>query len=236
MSFTLLAHTAAGSTDHQSVATTGIDTTGADLLLIGFANYQSDLSPDVDSKGNTYLALTRQENASNEGVRWFYKRGGSVGAGHTASFTSGSTNYPAMFFSAWSGSVASPVDQEGGTHGTSGTDTAAQGGAVTPSQDNCLCISICCRAFAPNATSITGVSGATQLDVINKINADHYDGMVAYTIQTTAAAFNPTFSWASADYWAIASVVLKAAGGGGGGSTVFGPLLGGKQFSLVKQG
>jgi hypothetical protein len=220
--FSLVAHTIAGdSNEALDITTSGINTTGADLLVVSIHFYQgsgADPTPS-DSKGNTWSARTKYDS-SNRHVRIYYSQGGSVGSGHT--FTLAQTapsQYLVIAVTAWSGSAASPYDVESGANTGSGASLAT--GSVTPTQANELVIS---AITSSSATAHTINASMTVSDDLpqNSGPTTHVGGAMAYIVQTSASAINPTWSFASGSEAAAAIATFKAAAGGASGG---GPLI-----------
>lgn len=205
--------------------TASIDTTSADLIVISVAWYPGTTA-DVtlsDSKSNTWTALTRRTTANTfYRERMYYCRGGTVGTGHT--FTVAGTNfYGAMCAMAFSGSAATVTDQETGAETNSASSLAT--GSITPSEDNCLIVVGINTGDTPAAVSIDGgftIPASTTIDGQANIYQGH---SMAYLIQTTAAAANPT--WNPTDATAMVTTIASFKGPGGGGGGVVGPLLSG---------
>lgn len=200
-----IAHVAtvsAGSTGGNTVTTSGVDTTGANLIVL-VSSWFSTAAPTVsDSKSNTYTGLTARVNGTNK-VQIYYCASPTVGSGHTFTLT-GTSSFPTVSATAVSGAHASPYDQETG----SGTATP---GTLTPSEDGCLVVTGAVTASSTPALSSGGFSTtATAFAASN-----HMGGGISYLIQTTAAAANPT--WTSTSASVMASFKQSA---GGGGSTV----------------
>lgn len=200
MAFSLIAHTekTGGNT------TPNIDTTGATLIVICIA--ADNATAPTDSKGNTWTALTTsQVSASSTRSTLFYCVNPNVGSGHN--FTQ-SASYGAIFVSAWSGNAASPFDQENGNTTTSGTSLTP--GSITPTENSELVIVGICVGKTNSSPSING--GFTISDSIDGVTDVNYGGGMAYLIQTTATAANPTYSWTGAGEAAYRIASFKAAG------------------------
>lgn len=200
MPFSLITSAAFGSLDNNNATTLPVTTTGANLLIGGVHSYAGtdDL---IDSKSNAWTGLT-QKGGGAERARLYYCVGGTVGTLHT--FTSAGTNrYPTVTVSAWSGSAtSSPFDVQNGA-------VAAQPGSVTPSEDNELVVTI--FTFGASATA-TVDSPFTITDQVNFSTNFHMGGAMAYSIQTTATARNPTWTGAGGLVSAIATFKATAAG------------------------
>lgn len=213
MSFTLLTHTSKGSVAGASITTDAIDSTGANLLLIGVSEYLGNGGTWTvsDSKSNALTQLTAHEIASSQRSQLTYaKNPSSVGSGHTATDTVSQNSFPTVHFAAFSGAdTTASADQENGA--TTASTTSLATGSVTPSADNELIIAHI-SLFA-SVTNLAIDSGFTILDPIDK-TANHMGGAIAYKIQTTAAAENPTWSWTTAVQACASIATFKAAPSG----------------------
>lgn len=193
VAYTFLDSIGKQSTDGANVTTASADTTGANLIVVGVCSHQPSTAPTLsDSKSNNWNGLTVQ-NISPTRVRLFYAAGPSivVGSGHT--FTvAGASSFPAVAAIWFSGGNASPADQENGN--TVSGVTSGQPGSITPTEDNEVIVAgMCCNgggtysidspfAAEENFTIVPGVA---------------YGILLAYSIQTTATARNPTFTFGS---------------------------------------
>lgn len=205
MSYALVSNTAAGGTS-TTVTTAAIDTTGADLLVVAVSEYFGATGASLsDSKSNTWTQLTAYVTADYLRIRLYYCQAPTVGTGHTFTY-SGTDVYCAVAVSAFTGSAATPADQQNGAGVTSATQV--QPGSITPSENNCLVVS----ALAYDLTeTVTVTEGMTITDQIQRVASEHFALGLAYKIQTTAAAINPTWSWTTAER-AVATVAsFKAA-------------------------
>ena len=192
-----------------------LDSTGADLLVAVFAGQTGDLGVGamgintLDSKGNTWVtAITANWNLGTYVVICYCPNPASVGAGHTFSFYHGTVNWPSCEFSCWSGSLlTSPLDSQSSSNSSAGS--SVQPGTITPSAANELVISgVSCQGDSSAPT----VSGMSLLDAQGNQGTYCWAGGLAYQIQTTAAAVNPT--WSAAPGLVAASIAFKAAGSG----------------------
>lgn len=191
-SIALVAHTAFTGTGSGGGTTSGIDTTGANFIVIALATFYLANTPPTDSNGNTYLALSAQPPGGSGAIsQLWYCASPTVGAGHT--FTTPGAGYPGLAVAAFSGVNASPFDNETGASGASISSLAT--GSLTPSQNNSLVISAMAALggssgpYLNNAMTITDYQAETGASV----------GIgLAYVIQTAAVAVNPTWSWTGA--------------------------------------
>lgn len=211
MSWTLVNSVSAkpGSTGGASTA---IDTTGANLIVLSVSSYAGGTGLTVsDSKGNTWTPLT-QKSGVNARCRLYYCASPVVGTGHTFSVT-GTGIYPAFDALAFSGAAASPFDVENGA--TASGVTSVQPGSVMPSANGELIVTGMCSdgTFASGPSVDSGFTLDAWLGYTASVNMG---GGGAYLVQTTAAAVNPTWSWSTARGAVAVVAAFKAAAGGGG--------------------
>lgn len=219
MAIALVAHAGAASANSSTATTAGIDTTGANLLVASIAFIDFGGSNVVtDSNGNTWTALTEfGGSGASRAEKMFYCVNPTVGAGHT--FT-GSAPFPSVCVAAFSGADSTPFDQESGAVGS------VQPGSITPAGDNELFVTgIACT----DAGTQTIDQGFSVTDSVGN-GANNIGCALAYLIQTTGAAQNPSWNPGSSGRTAMAT--FKASAGGGGGfvdntSTILRCLLGG---------
>lgn len=213
VAFALVANTAVGNTNGGAgaVTTPAIDTTGANLIVLAVSSYAATSEPTIsDSKSNTWSQLTIR-SAGDTRFRLFYCAGPTVGSGHTFTVSPSAGNpYQSFCVGAFSGAAAStPFDQQ---NGATATGTSLATGSVTPSEDNELVIAGLNFA-AVNTISVNG--GFTISDQINYSASVRFGSAMAYLIQTSLAAANPSFSWSTSTAAAAGIATFKAAAGGG---------------------
>ena len=205
MAIAHIVSTSAGGTASSTVTSSAVDTTGANLIVVAVSVFGTNSVTVSDSKSNTpYTALTARTQAT-QSLRMYYFLAPSVGSGHT--FTaSGTSIFPTISVSAFSGvATSSALDQESGTTSASG-GTTFQPGSITPSQDNCLLVTGVCSSG--NTHSINGSFNATST---NEAAGQHVGGGIAYKIQTTAGAENPTWTWVTSTGRAAGMASFKPA-------------------------
>lgn len=196
MPFTIIANTQAASFGGSptSITTPAIDTSGANLIIVHVSAESVIAAPVLsDNKGNVWTGLTEKTSgAAFTGTsRLYYCYAPIVGAGHTFSLAAGaSASYQVMEVLAVNGAAGSPFDQENGATGT--TTSTIQPGSVTPGQDNELVVTGVTHDAMGAAPSIN--SGFTISDAVLYDFGDHYAGAMAYLIQTSAGAVNPTWT------------------------------------------
>lgn len=194
----LVANTAAQGTN-SSATTSGINTTGASLLTAVVISYIGSAEPTLsDSKGNTWTPGTVRTGggANVSRARLWYVSSPTVGSGHTFS-ASGSTSFPAIAVSAWSGvDTVSPADQENGG-GASASATSLATGSITPAEDGELILAAWGFDQAGTPSFPSADLSFTVLDSLFNVAGQSFGIVHAYLIQGTAAAINPTLTWGS---------------------------------------
>ncbi len=174
--------------------------------------FSGTVAAPTDSKSNTWVraAFTVSSNVTS----YIYYACASTGAfatdvAHTFSDNPAAGNYPSVYVQAWSGSHSSPLDQAI-CSALSTAVTSVQAGSITPTQDGELIFALFGLDGVISSAAID--SGFTETD-FNASNAGAFGGSNAYLIQGTAAAVNPTWTWASATHAqaTIASFFVGAA-------------------------
>lgn len=197
MSIALVAHV---SGNGSAFTTASIDTTGANFLIASQSGF-SGLGTVSDSKSNTWTALTSHGSSSFQ--RLYYAKNAIVGSGHTFTVTGGSSG--SLEVAAFSGlDTTSPFDVEAGTLATSG---AAQAGSVTPAAANSLVIAGV--AYQNNGVSLSGIDLSFTI-TDTEPGAGVIRGSLAYLIETSIAAKNPTWTFSGSNAWAATNAVFKA--------------------------
>lgn len=198
------AHTKVSSPNNP-ITTPAIDTTGATIIVVALGQINLiAICAITDSKGNTYTPLTAQTGAPFPYSRLFYCISPIVGSGHTFTADNGGANIQGgIAVQAFSG--GSPVfDVENGVN--SGFGNSQQPGSVTPSVNNSLIVTAVCTdndgiTFAIN-------SGFTITDSVDTGTGGAFvSGFgLAYLVQGTAGAINPTWSWSGTGSNAMATI------------------------------
>jgi hypothetical protein len=196
---------------------TGLNTTGANLLIGVTHEYEPTAQGTLsDTFTNTWTPRTAYSQGSVARVRIAYATnvGSNVGADHRLLDTA--TNiYGVVTLAAFSGAHATaPYHSENGAN--TGGNTSLQTGSVTPPEDGCLIVAVIANATATTAFSIdSGFSTPVQIAYNGGTAAR--GGAIAYLIQGTAAAVNPTWSNTNSFDGSVAiAVFLPGAAAGGG--------------------
>lgn len=203
MPFSLIATASGQSTDTNTVESSSADTTGSNLLIV-LALAQPVTGVTVsDSKSNTWIPLTAQQNGVATGSQFFYSLSPTTGTNHTFTVDAAGA-FPAVIVQAWSGAAA--FDDENGANQASGT--SLQTGSVTPAENNELFVSGCGPGGGGTVTNAID-SSFIETDDLDE-NANAAGGALAYKIQTSAAAENPTWTATGGPGPAERSAVIAA--------------------------
>lgn len=186
--------------------TTGsVDTTGANFIAFGVAYNAGSTVVVSDSKLNTWNVLTVQTHGAVS-CAIYYAINPTVGTGHTFT-TAGVEIYTAMAVEAFSGvHTTAPFDQENGANAFASTLAT---GSVTPGEDSEVVITVLASNGACTPTSIDG--GFTETSETNFGSGNNYGVSLAYLIQTTAAAANPTWTRTNTNGMAARIATFKVA-------------------------
>lgn len=205
--FAFIGAIGAGSPDGNAFTTGSLDTSGANLLVASVAWFPGGGIPTLtDSKGNTWTELTTS-TGGNRGNKIVYTVPSSVGAGHTFSEAQNGV-FASIIVAAFNGSQAIPADVE---NGALGTGTAAVSGTITPGINNELVVATV--GFDGSGGSISSINGSFNLSGQEiAYGSGSHDGCgLAYLIQTTAAAANPTWTINVSVAWAARIGSFKSA-------------------------
>lgn len=176
-----------------SVATTGpINTTGANLIIVAVGTYAGNSGTISDSKSNTWTPLTIYSASDpNSKIQFFYCLNPTTDAAHTFSTTPGFFNFTGVGVVAFSG-VSAYVSESG--------LSGFQPGSITATLNGSLFVT-CSTANSPVNSGFTGFDAAY-------IGGGNIGCGIAYLIQGTAGAENPT--WSGAGYGPVSAMALFA--------------------------
>jgi len=189
----LVSNIGAASSDGNTFTSGAIDTSGADFLVMEIAEFYFFAESTIsDSYGNTWTILPTYQTGTGPRMRIAFVENPTVGSGHTFTCT-GTGIYASFAVAAFSGvSTTSPQDQETGNNG--GTVTSIQPGSITPPENNELIIT---GVGVGGLETLAIDSSFTITDDIPYALGMNYGSGLAYKIQTTAGAENPTWSWSA---------------------------------------
>ena len=189
----------------QAITTDAIDTTGCSLLVVAIScNHASaGESTITDSKSNTWVELTERESGSY--IQLVYAKNPTVGTNHTFSWAgTGGKAYPTLMVAGFNRTDTSAnADQENGATSASASTLAT--GSITPTTANQLIVT----AVSHGQGSVTIDSGFTEIADVGQVGAQHVAGAMAYKVQTSAAAVNPTWNAGGAGTIAAAIASFK---------------------------
>lgn len=213
MAYSQILHNKTSGGGASSVTTGNLNTTGADILVVAVTDYSVVALGSVsDNKGNTWTQLTTQAGTIARCTLW-YAVNPTVGSNHTFTYTAGSTVYPTIYVQAWSGSdLTSPFDVQNGSKDSG--STTIQPGSITPNNANSLIITAV--NFWTNTNAPTINSSMTVDDTAVYSAGAEFGGGIAYIVQGSAAAINPTWSANISGGNAAVIAAFKPASGGGG--------------------
>ena len=189
----LIASTSAGSANKNNVTTTGIDTTGAKLIVVAVTGAGNvDQIVLTDSNSNTWIPVTALTAPTYTRAQLYYCINPIVGAGHTFTGTR-TTSWPVVSVAAYS--VTGSVQLESVSDGaqTISTVTSQQPGSLTPSINGAL---LATAESTVVATSIAINSSFSKAST--DLGSNNFGGGLGWLVQATAAAVNPTWSWSGA--------------------------------------
>lgn len=206
VSIAVVAHTLKQGLE-DGVTTDAIDTTDANLLVIGVGHYATSPLTISDSEGNAWTALTdRTGGAAAAGARLYYCANPTVGPDHTVTVLV-VNGYTPIGFVALSGAHSSPFDQEVGQAISTGPTTSYTPGSLTPSQDGCALIVM----YGTNPGTAGNVGSSFTRLAVDAASGASVQGILAYKIQTTAGAENPVATWTTNATRAAAMASFKPA-------------------------
>lgn len=204
--------TASVSGGTTSVVTSAFDSTGATLITVWIGSL--DGTPTVtDNQGNTYTLGTNSNSGTFHG-RFAHCVSPTTSATHTV--TVASSQDPSIIV-AWFDATGAFDTQS--TPNTGSSVTTLSPGSVTPSADGALVLaSLMHYRDAGAITSLSIGSSYTIIVNVDSVSATRVGVALAYLIQGTAGAINPSWSWTGAvDDSSAAALAFAGSGGGGGG-------------------
>jgi hypothetical protein len=192
----------------NGVTTSGINTTGANFIVITASWYPGSTSSGTlsDSNGNTWTALTARSSNTLNKSQIFYCYSPIVGSGHTFTY-SGTGIFPSIIVAAWNNIASSPFDQENGAASTIAQGTWASG-SITPSQGNTVVIAA--LGFENNSGGSVTLDGGFTIIETNAYNSGNSEGSsLAYLILSSASAQNPTWDLGNPSVAAITAEIAS---------------------------
>ncbi len=173
----------------------GIDTTGADLIVIALTCSSGSISTFLtlisDNKSNTWLSggITQNDGSNNAASAIVYCINPTVGSGHTFSYGGGSI-LQSICVAAYSG--ANLGFDTAKNSGASGGVFTVQPGSVTPNQNNSLIIVVGTAVQVGNTLAVN--QSFTIRENQPLVSGQTYGSWIMDLFQGTAAAVNPTIT------------------------------------------
>jgi hypothetical protein len=191
-------HGAAHNGGAAAAQLNGLDTTGANLIVIITTDYVNNSCTDTpfsyatfDNKGNTYTArgpAISSSGAPDANICLWEALNPTVGSGHNFSIGG---YYIAFAVAAFSGVKTSAAYETRVGSGSSGAVTSIQPGNITPVDCNQLLVT----GYGANGLmtgAISVDSGYTVVDAL--IRGDSLNVALAYLVETSITTKNPTWS------------------------------------------
>ena len=175
--------------------------------MLGVTWYTAFDEPTLsDSFNNNWTGLTVYDSGTYGKLRLYYVVNPTRGLEHTFTLA-GTATYPSITVHAFTGTKAtSPFDQQ---NGGANTGTTIQPGSVTPSEDNELVI---CGVSDGQTSGTYAIDlGFTMTDSLGTSVGSYIGSALAYLIETTAAAKNPTWTRSASNAMASAIATFKVA-------------------------
>lgn len=216
MAIAIVAGTSVSANSFTTATTSAVDTTGCTLLIAVISCFSTGgAAVFSDSKSNTWTKLTLRDSGNTTNLI-AYAQNPTVGSGHTFSGTSG-TFFGSICVSGFSGTATTSVfDQQNGAT-TAGATTLATG-SVTPSANNELIIASAGSASVGQPYTI----GSGFTIAVQDPGGSSYPSGLAYLIQTSASAINPTWTFnASAEAEACIATFKAPAAAAGVSSKIY---------------
>jgi hypothetical protein len=195
----------------NGATTDAANTSGANLIVLCAHEYQIGTTTISDSASNTWTALTAQGSGNQS--RLYYCLNPTTSGTHT--FTLSRTgSYSCLGYIAVSG-VASYHSENIASQGAAAT---FQPGSVTPGADGSLIVA----GITTSGTSAHTIDGGYTAYQLPFSSGNYMGCGIAYLIQTTAAATNPTWTFGYSPAAGPIAVFSPSTGG------IVGPLLRGR--------
>lgn len=213
MAYSTPIQTAAGSSNGVTVTSGAIDTTTAKLIALCLTGTSDSSGGPNDSQSNTWTALTAESVGGGEYTIWYYCINPTTNAAHTFSWTPATGTRPCIAVLAFPHDGTPAFDQENA--GGNNFGSTVQPGSVTPSENDCVIVQGV--SFNVNGTftiNSSYVHAGDGTDYISNDGTNRLGIAVAYIIQTTAGATNPTWTHSpGGSSLAAVGAVFKADGG-----------------------
>lgn len=198
MGISLVANTSTYTTS------SGINTTGATLLVAAVGSDSGTTSAPTSSPSNTWTALTQYGNSTgNAYLQIYYVCGPNVSSSQT--FTNNAGGGSALVVASFSGTLTSNCLDTPAVNGNAATSTSAtvQPGSITPSQAGELLFAACDQSGGSTSNTFTINDSFSSLDQPTSfvpILADFY------LVDTNTSAINPTCTNTASNLYLTAAI------------------------------
>lgn len=208
-------------------AATGVNLTGADLIVVLTSCFSSTTSAPTDNGGRSYTALTRRTNTSAFGTanQIFYCANPGGDLSNVVVTFAATALYPVFGVEGWEfggATVALDTGSDKGNNNGNAASSTSKPGAHTPSADGALFVVM---AAYESASPVTIDASFTERFDWPLTGGSYFGGMGATLPQTTAAAVDSTVTYAGSNANVTALAVFIPSGGG---ATAGGPVLRGR--------
>ena len=170
--------------------TSAINTTGADTIFLVVGSATSGAPSVSDSKSNTWDLIHAENSGFDHLCRLYRAKNATVGSGHTftATLSGGNVGIGVLAFSG--GHLTAPDDQHEGA--ASVFSDNVQPGSITPSEDDTLVMMAV--AIVGDGRNVASITESYSVSVNLAETGTNFGIGVAYRLQTTATATNPTWT------------------------------------------
>jgi hypothetical protein len=201
-----------------TVPSTAIDSTGGDFIDLSVSYLTGTVPTIADNKGNTYgspIGTPPSAGGLVSNAQWRVQNA-TCGTGHTFTVTHPGS-FLALAVKVFAGVATSSADDQTPVgNATTGQGTIAPG-SLTPSVNDTLVVT---SAMCSDGQSLASINGGFTIGPSVPATGSNFGCGIAYLIQTTATAANPTWTLSgSSTYQAAMNANFKAAAGGGGRTT-----------------
>jgi hypothetical protein len=225
MGYALISGTSKSTGGFGPLTTDAISTVGADLIVVHASHLTLAVTSVSDNQGgNTYTQLIgSSKQVGTVSSSYWYLQAPATSATHTFSVDEPTTAVLNIDVLAFSGSRSTPQQHENGA--ASGSAATLATGSITPGEDNCLVVAglVHNDPSSPLASVDGGFTIGTKVDAVA---ATSFGSQLAYLIQTTATAANPTWTVSPAMFMTVGIVDFTPALGPG-------PAMGGRFHRIV---
>lgn len=180
--------TVSGSGGAGGSTTPGINTSGANLIVVFVSSFNAAATP-TDFYSNTYTPLTTYSNSTSRGTL-YYCYSPTTGSGHTVSDSAAFATIAVACFSNTTLVFDTGTGAGGGGSGT------VQPGSITPASNNEVLVT----GLEFNVAASCSINGGFSTPIQSTPGSGTFGVAISYLIQTTATAANPTWSTAGSPF------------------------------------